>query len=134
MLANAKAGRPTSAYDLYLSPGNFADVKPSVYCEQDFVPQRPLHDYNHEIQTVWKKTARGFSADIVIPTRFFGGEPFRAGREIALSFGAQKTLPSRDIVDEEQNQIVFTSKKDKLFPVDPENPKTFQRLVLVDTN
>jgi len=134
MLANAKAGRPTSAYDLYLSPGNFADVKPSVYCEQDFVPQRPLHDYNHEIQTVWKKTARGFSADIVIPTRFFGGEPFRAGREIALSFGAQKTLPSRDIVDEEQNQIVFTSKKDKLFPVDPENRKTFQRLVLVDTN
>ncbi|HYA25517.1 MAG TPA: beta-N-acetylglucosaminidase domain-containing protein [Terriglobales bacterium] len=131
--AGIRHGRPSEAYDLYLSPGNFADVKPSVYCEEDFLPPRPHpHDYNQEIKAVWKKTPKGFSGDIAIPISFFNGSKFGLGQEIALSFGAQKTFPSNEPLGDDVPQIIFTSKADSLFRVDPENPTTFQRLLLVE--
>lgn len=126
-------GRPDAAYDLYLSPGNFDDVKPSIYCEQDFLPPRShRHDYDEEIKTVWKKTSKGFSGDVAIPVSFFAGRAFSLGQEIALSFGAQKTFPSKEPLGDDVPQIVFTSKADSVFRVDPENPVTFQLLLLVD--
>lgn len=35
-----KPGGPTGVFDLYLSPGNFAGVKPSIYCNEDFFALR----------------------------------------------------------------------------------------------
>ena len=130
-----RVGRATGAYDLYFSPGNFADVKPSVYCEEDFIPPRPSlrrHDYGREIGTAWRKTPTGFSGDIVIPKSFFANRDFSPGQKIGFSFGAQKSFPSSSAFDEDLPQISFWSKKDSLFHVNPENPVTFQRLVLVD--
>src|SRR5208283_2161319 len=98
----ARHGRPTGAYNLYLSPGNFDGVKPSVYCEEDFLPPRPhVHDYNQEIKTEWRKTPKGFSGDIAIPISFFEDRKFSSGQEIALSFGAQKTFPSQEPLGED---------------------------------
>ena len=124
-----KPGRPVGVYDLYLSPGNFMEAKPSIYCDEDFFPPRPQpHDYNREIKTAWKKTAAGFSGDIAIPASFFEAK-FWQGQEIRLSFGAGKTLPHQN-APEDSDQIVFSSKEDKLFPVDPENPASLQEIVL----
>jgi hypothetical protein len=129
----AGPGRPLDTYDLYLSPGDFAAVKPSVYCEQDYLPPRPQpHNYNLDIKTAWKKTANGFSGDIAIPISFFAGQRFTLGQEIGLSFGAQKTFPPKEPSPDNPLQIVFTSKRDPLFRVDAGNPATLQRLRLVD--
>jgi len=129
-----KPGRPVGVYDLYLSPGNFQDVKPSVYCDEDFFPPRSRpHDYSREIRTVWRKTASGFSGDIAIPVSFFEQNRFGSGQEIGLSFGALKTFPPKDVLSEDLDQIVFTSKEDKVFPVESQNPATLQQMVLVDT-
>ena len=129
-----RAGRPAGMYDLYLSPGNFMGTKPSIYCDEDFFPSRPHpHDYDREIRTAWRKTAAGFSGDIVIPASFFDVE-FGVGQEIRLSFGAHKTLPPQDALAEDLDQIVFTSKEDKLFPVDAQNPATLQEMVLAGSS
>jgi hypothetical protein len=105
------------------------EAKPSIYCDEDFFPPRPQpHDYNREIKTAWKKTAAGFSGDIAIPASFFEAK-FWQGQEIRLSFGAGKTLPHQN-APEDSDQIVFSSKEDKLFPVDPENPASLQEIVL----
>ena len=123
-----------SAYDLFLSPGNFSEVKPSVYCEEDFFPRRArVHNYDQEIQSVWRKTADGFSADIVFPAAFMERDKFVLGQEIALSFGAQKIFQLAGLADD-LPQISFTSKEDRVFPVESQNPATFQRMVLVDTS
>jgi hypothetical protein len=130
-----KPGRPVGVYDLYLSPGNFGEVKPSVYCDEDFFPSRLRpHDYNLEIKTVWTKTATGFSGDIAIPASFFEQEEFGPGAEIGLSFGVLKTLPPKDSWAEDLDQIVFTSKEDRLFSVEPQNPATLQQMVLVGSS
>ncbi len=127
------AGKPIDAYDLYLSPGDFAGVKPSIYCEEDYLPPRPQpHNYNEEIKTAWRKTAKGFSGEVAIPISFFAGRKFTVGQEIGLSFGAQKTFPSKEASGDNLLQIVFTSKRDPLFRVDAGNPATLQRLRLVD--
>ena len=127
-----RPGRPAGVYDLYFSPGNFADVHPSIFCDEDFFPSRPTpHHYDREIRTAWKKTAAGFSGDIVIPASFFGRREFSAGEEIGLSFGARKTFLPKDASAEDLQGVAFTSKEDKLFSVDPENPATLQRLVLI---
>ena len=81
---------------------------------------------------VWKKTSNGFSGDIAIPASFFAGRAFGLGQNIALSFGVQKTFPSKEPLGDDVPQIVFTSKADSLFRVDPENPVTFQQLRLAD--
>ncbi len=128
----AGPGRAIDAYDLYLSPGDFAAVKPSIYCEEDYLPPRPQpHNYNQEIKMAWKKTPKGFSGEFAIPISFFGGQKFTLGQEVGLSFGVQKTLPPREPSDN-LLQIVFTSKRDPLFRVDAGNPSTLQRLRLVD--
>jgi hypothetical protein len=128
-----KPGRPTGVFDLYLSPGNFAGVKPSIYCNEDFFPLRSRpHDYNQEIRATWKKTATGFSGDVVVPAAFFARQNFALGQEIGLSFGAQKVFPPKDPFEEDPARIVFSSKEGGLFPVESQSPATFQRMELVD--
>jgi hypothetical protein len=130
-----RPGRPTGVFDLYLSPGNFTDVQPSVYCDEDFFPLRShAHNYDQEIRTAWKKTANGFSGDIVLPARFFERRGFVANEEIGLSFGAQKVFPPRSLFEEDLAQIVFTSKEYRFFPVESQSPATFQRLVLAENS
>lgn len=126
--------RLISVFDLYLSPGNFADVKPSVYCNEDFFPLRSrAHDYNQEIHATWKKTASGFSGDVVVPVTFFARQKFAPGEEIGLSFEAQKVFPPKDPFDEDPARVVFSSKENTLFPVESQSPATFQRMKLVDS-
>ena len=48
-----------------------------------------------------------------------------------MSFGARKTFLPKDASAEDLQEVAFTSKEDKLFSVDPENPATLQRLVLI---
>ena len=128
-----KPGRPTSVFDLYLSPGSFAEVKPSIYSNEDFFPVRShLQDYNQEIRATWRKTATGFSGDVVVPAAFFARQTFAQGQEIGLSFGVQKVFPPKDPFEEDPARIVFSSKEDSLFPVEAETPATFQRMELVD--
>jgi hypothetical protein len=128
-----KSGRPTGVFDLYLSPGNFADVEPSVYCNEDFFPLRSRpHDYDHEIRATWKKTATGFSGDVVVPAAFFARRDFTLRQEIGLSFGAQKVFPPQDPLEEDPARIAFSSKEVGLFPVESQSPATFQRMELVD--
>jgi hypothetical protein len=128
-----KPGRPTDVFDLYLSPGNFADVKPSIYCNEDFFPLRSrAHDYDQEIRATWKKTATGFSGDVVVSAAFFTRQTFVVGQEIGLSFGAQKVYPPKDPFEEDPARIVFSSKEGRLFPVESQSPVTFQRMELVD--
>jgi hypothetical protein len=128
-----KPGRPNGVFDFYLSPGNFAGVKPSVYCNEDFFPLRSRpHDYDHEIRATWKKTATGFSGDVVVPAAFFARQNFAPGQEIGLSFGAQKVFPPQDPFEEDPARIVFSSKEGGLFPVESQSPATFQRMELVD--
>ena len=122
-------------YELLFSPGDFAEVKPSVYSEEDTLPHRAHpHDYNLEIKMAWKKTATGFSGDIAIPAAWFVGGPFHAGYEIGLTLGAQKALPLNAPASgeaEEVPRIVLRSKEDRLFPARVSNPSSIQRLVLV---
>jgi len=132
--APPRQGRTTTGYDLYLSPGNFAKIKPSIFSMEDFLPPRPHpHDLNKEIKAVWKKTPAGYSGDVAIPISFLEGQKLAAGREIPLSFGVQKSFPPQSASEEEEpKQILFTSKKDPMFRINGENPGTFQRLVLTD--
>jgi hypothetical protein len=128
-----KPGRPTGVFDLYLSPGDFAEVNPSVYCNEDFFPLRSRpHDYNEEIRATWKKTATGFSGDVVVPAAFFARQNFDLGQGIGLSFAAQKVFPPQDPFEEDPARIVFSSKEGGLFPVESQSPATFQRMELVD--
>ena len=137
-------------YSLLFSPGNFTDVPPSIFSEEDYLPPRAQpRRYEKEIKTEWKKTLTGFSGDIAIPVFYFAGGTFRAGYEIGLSFGVQKALPLPQVVaatsyegrvqaalksQEDLKLIVLTSKKDRLFPVRFGNPATYQRLVLRNSN
>ena len=126
------SGRPVDVYDLYLSPGNFAEVHPDVYCDEDFFPpRRRPHNYSSEIRTTWQKTERGFSGDIVIPVSFLDRGKLEERFEIPLSFGALKTLQPANTESGDLNQIVFTSKEDNLFPVEAQNPATLQHLILI---
>jgi hypothetical protein len=130
-----KPGMPNGVFDLYLSPGDFGDVHPSVYCDEDFFPLRPRpHDYNKEIRATWKKTATGFSADVVVPAAFFARQDFVQVQEIGLSFEVQKVFPPNDPFDEDPARIVFSSKESKLFPVESQSAATFQRMELVQVS
>jgi hypothetical protein len=122
-------------YLLYFSPGNFAEVKPSIFSDEDYLPPRPQpHDYNKEVLTAWRRTSTGYSGDIAIPVAFFAGGKFSDGYEIGLSFGIQKAFPPvKPGEDEEPPKIVFASKSDSLFHVSLRNPSSYQRLVLTDT-
>jgi len=121
-------------YFLLFSPGDFAGVGPSVFSEEDYLPPRlQPRDYNSEIKTAWKKTAKGFSGDIAIPAAYFDTRKFSTGYEIGLSLGTQKVLPPpsrKAAAEQDLERIVFSSKTDRLFPVDSGNPSSYQRLVL----
>jgi hypothetical protein len=137
-------------YSLLFSPGNFVDVPPSIFSEEDYLPPRPQpRHYDKEIKTAWKKTPTGFSGEIAIPVSYFDGGKFQPGYEIGLSFGVQKAFPLPQVVaaasqegrvraalksQDDLKLIVLTSKKDRLFPVRFGNPATYQRLVLSGSN
>jgi hypothetical protein len=132
---NFLAIRPAGdEYSLWFSPGDFKEVKPSVFSDEDYLPLRPRkHDYNREIKSAWKKTAHGYSGDLAIPVSFFDGGKFKGGYEIGLAFNVQKVFPSPQAVEQEDLQrIVFTSKADQLFRASINNPSSLQRLVLVE--
>src|SRR5579859_2082652 len=124
-------------YQLLLSPGDFAAVKPYVYSEEDYLPLRPVqHDYNKEVKTAWKKTASGFSGDMAIPVAWFDGGKFQTGYEIGLTLGAQKAFPqnSGDASGSENvPHVILRSKADRVFPARIGNPSTYQQLVLIDS-
>jgi len=125
-------GRLPTVFDLYLSPGNFADVPPKVYCEEDLFPSRTRpHDYNHEIHTTWKRTATGFSGDVVIPATFFTQDNFVAADRFGLSFEVERTSPAKVLLTERPSRIVFSSKWDSPFEIDPESPTTLQLVRLL---
>jgi hypothetical protein len=127
----AASGRIPTVFDLYLSPGNFSRVKPAIYSDEDMFPMRPkIHNYNYEINAIWKKTPTGFSGDIVVPVSFFDRRNFSAGQQIGLSFGVQKAFPPKDPSADNPDRIIFSSKGVSLFPVDQENPETLQHMVL----
>ncbi len=124
-------------YDLFLSPGNFQGVAPDIYSAEDYLPPRPVtHDYPKEVQSVWLRTATGYSGDIALPASWFDGKRFSEGYEVGLVFGAQKVFPppAGSPPDEEKiKQMTFRSKADAVFPARFGNPATYQRLVLVGT-
>ena len=121
-------------YTLYFGPGNFADVKPSIFSDEDYLPPRPQpHDYMKEIYTSWKQTAHGYSGDIAIPATFFEGGKAEPGYELGFGFGVASVLrPSRPKDTEDLERIVLQSKKDRLFRLNTGNPSSFPRLVLTD--
>ncbi|HKS96114.1 MAG TPA: beta-N-acetylglucosaminidase domain-containing protein [Terriglobia bacterium] len=131
-----RASANSDEYFLTFSPGNFADIPPSVFSEEDYLPPRPHpRDYDRDIKTAWKKTPEGFSGDIAIPVNYFDGGRFRAGYEIGQSFGARKVLPPppetpAGNAQEQTGHISFDSKADRLFSAAFGNPATYQRLVL----
>jgi hypothetical protein len=130
---NFLAVHPTGdEYALWFSPGNFKEVKPSLFSDEDYLPLRPRkHDYNREIKSAWKKTAHGYAGDLAIPVSFFEGGKFRGGYEMGFAFNVQKVFPSPQAVEQEE-RIVFTSKADQLFRASINNPSSLQRLVLVE--
>jgi hypothetical protein len=133
---NFLAIRPTGEeYSLWFSPGDFKEVKPSVFSDEDYLPIRPQkHDYNREIKSAWQKTANGYSGDLAIPVGFFERGKFTGGYEIGFAFNLQKVFPSPQAGQSEDLQrIVFTSKADQLFRASINNPSSLQRLVLVES-
>jgi len=134
---NFFAKEPTGdEYTLYFSPGNFADVKPSIFSDEDYLTLRmPPHNYMEEIFTAWKKTSSGYSGDIAIPVTFFEGGKFAPGYELGLAFSVTKVLaPRRPTNAEDLPRIVLQSKKDQLFRASAGNPSSIPRLVLTEGN
>ncbi len=132
---NFLAVRPTGdEYSLWFSPGDFKEVKPSLFSDEDYLPLRPRkHDYSREIKSAWRKTANGYSGDLAIPVSFFEGGKFIRGYEIGFAFNVQKVFPSPQAADpDEWQRIVFTSKADQLFHASINNPASLPRLVLVE--
>jgi hypothetical protein len=132
---NFLAVRPTGdEYSLWFSPGDFKEVKPSLFSDEDYLPLRPRkHDYSREIKSAWRKTANGYSGDLAIPVSFFEGGKFIRGYEIGFAFNVQKVFPSPQAADpDEWQRIVFTSKADQLFHASINNPGSLPRLVLVE--
>jgi beta-N-acetylglucosaminidase len=122
-------------YDLLFSPGNFGDVAADVYSAQDYLPPRPVpRDYEKEIQTAWRKTANGYSGDIVLPASWFEGGKFKEGYRVGLVVSAQKAFPPPAGTPSDQQtivrRIVFRSKEDGVFPARFGNPQSYQMLVL----
>ncbi len=130
---NYFAKEPTGdEYMFYFSPGNFADVQPSIFSDEDYLPPRAQpHNYMQEIFTAWKKTAHGYSGDIAIPNIYFEGGKLTLGYEIGLDFSVRKVIrPAKPTDVEDLQRIVLQSKKDPLFRVSTKNPSSFPRLVL----
>lgn len=134
---NFYAIEPTGdEYTLYFSPGDFADVKPSIFSDEDYLPPRPQpHNYVQEIFTAWKKTANGYSGDIAIPVTFFEGGKFAPGYELGLALSTTKVIrPARPTDREDVERVVLRSKKDRLFHTTSGNPSSYPRVVLTEGN
>ena len=132
---NFYAIEPTGdEYTLYFSPGNFSDVKPSIFSDEDYLPPRPQpHNYMQEIFTAWKKTGNGYSGDIAIPVTFFEGGKFAHGYELGLAFSTTKVIrPARPTDREDLERVVLRSKKDRLFHTTSGNPSSYPRVVLIE--
>lgn len=132
---NFLATQPTGdEYALYFSPGDFAEVKPSIFSDEDYLPPRTSpHKYMQEIYTAWKKTPQGYSGDIAIPVTFFDSGKFAQGYELGMGFSVLKVIrPGRPTDTEDLERIVLQSKKDRLFSVTTGNPSSFPRLVLTE--
>jgi beta-N-acetylglucosaminidase len=122
-------------YSLLFSPGNFQDVAPDVYSQEDYLPPRPVpHDYPREVRCVWRKTSDGYSGDIALPASWFLGGKFSEGTQVGMVFSAQKAFAPPVTAAPEgytnTKRMVFRSKADRTFPVRFGNPATYQRLVL----
>jgi len=123
--------RSASVYDLYFSPGNFADIPAGVYRETEFFPSGvDSSDSVRTIRSVWKKTATGATGDIVVPAALFKDGTLTAGQRIALSFDVQKSFPHGNPLTDDPDLIRLTSKEDMLFPISSENPRALQQVIL----
>jgi hypothetical protein len=132
---NFYAIEPTGdEYTLYFSPGNFSDVKPSIFSDEDYLPPRPQpHNYMQEIFAAWKKTGNGYSGDIAIPVTLFEGGKFAQGYELGLAFRTTKVIrPARTSDGEDMERVVLHSKKDHLFAATSGNPSSYPRVVLTE--
>jgi hypothetical protein len=132
---NFYAKEPTGdEYELFFSPGNFVDVKPSIFSDEDYLPPRAQsHDYMQEIHTAWKQTAQGYSGDIAIPVSYFDSARFAPDYELGLGFSIRKVIrPTKPTDEEDLERIELQSKKDHLFRVHTRNPSSFPRLVLAE--
>jgi len=118
------------AFLLLANPGNFQDVAPSFRIVKRNLPAR-FANYEQEIKVVWKKTGEGYSADIAIPAAYFD-RPLQEGYEIGLLVGAQKLMPPAGASSEEDvPRLRLTSKQDLIIAPNPNNPATYQHLVLL---
>ncbi len=118
------------AFLLVANPGNFRDVASSFRITKRNLPER-LANYEQEIKVIWKKTSGGYSADVAIPAVYFDA-PFQEGYEIGLLVGAQKSIPPGGASTEEDvPRLRLTSTQDRVIPPNPNNPATYQHLVLV---
>jgi len=115
------------AFLLVANPGNFQDVSPSFHIVKRNLPAR-FANYQQEIKVAWKKTSGGYSADIAIPAAYFDG-PLQEGYEAGLLVGAQKLAPPTG-GSEDVSRLRLTSKQDLVIPPNPNNPATYQHLVL----
>jgi hypothetical protein len=119
-------------YALYFTPGDFAEIPPSIFSDEDYLPPRPQpHDAMKEIFTAWKKTSTGYSGDIAIPATFFEGAKLEAGYQLGLGFSIQKVIRQSQPVDPEDTpRIVLQSKQDHVFHLSTGNPSSYPRLTL----
>ena len=118
------------AFLLVANPGNFQDVAPSFHITKRNLPTR-FANYEQEIKVVWKKTGTGYAVDIAIPASYFDG-PLQEGYEIGLLAGAQKLVPpSGAATEEDVPRLRLSSKEDRVILPNPNNPATYQHLVLV---
>ena len=118
------------AFLLVANPGNFQDVAPSFRIVKRNLPAR-FASYEQEVKVVWKRTAQGYSADVAIPAAYFDG-PLQEGYEIGLLAAAQKlTPPTGESSQEDVPRLRLTSKQDLVIAPNPNNPATYQRVVLL---
>ena len=118
-------------YVLFFSPGNFDDVKPSIFSDEDYLPPHAHPELLQSIVTAWKKTPQGYSGDIAIPVAFFDAGKFSVGYEIGMGLSIRKVLrPAKPTHSEDLKRITLQSKTDRLFHLRPRNPSSYPRLVL----
>jgi hypothetical protein len=118
------------AFLLVANPGDFGDMAPSFRITKRNLPAR-FANYQQNIKVVWKKTDAGYSADFAIPATYFDG-PLQEGYEIGLLVGAQKLLPPGGTATEEDvPRLRLTSAPDRVNLPNPNNPATYQHLVLL---
>jgi len=121
-------------YRIFFSPGNFGNVPPSLFSDEDYLgPRNRPQDHAKEIRMAWLKTPRGYSGDIAIPVSYFEGGAFREGYEIGLGFAVQNTARRHagKNVKPRLDRVMFISKRNSLFPVYLGNPSSYPRLSLV---